>query len=104
MSKKKTTGKPPLLATHHSGPRNQWLRCRVNAAEAAEVLARIAALDPESAQVEGAEIAERLRVAAPFPTPAAFIRAVLGLEPISPGAPPGNRNRTGAARARGQSK
>ncbi|TXH40737.1 MAG: hypothetical protein E6Q97_39030 [Desulfurellales bacterium] len=86
-AKKKLT--PPA-----SSRRNRWLRCRVNAAEEAEVLARIAALDPESAQIEGAQIAERLRTAAPFNGPGAFLRAVLGLPAIERGAPKGNNNRT----------
>ena len=85
-AKKKVT--PPATSR-----RNRWLRCRVNAAEEAEVLARIAALDPESAQIEGAQIAERLRTAAPFNGPGAFLRAVLGLPAIERGAPAGNRNR-----------
>lgn len=74
------------------GPRKQWLRCRVNDVEKAAVEAWIASLDPHSAQIAGAEIAERLRTAAPFNGVGAFLRAALGLSEIERGAPAGNRN------------
>lgn len=75
------------------GPRKQWLRCRVNDAEAAAVASWIASLDPHAAQIAGAEIAERLRTAAPFNGVGAFLRAVCGLPEIRAGAPRGNKNR-----------
>lgn len=82
------------------GPRRQWLRCRVNDAEAAAIAAWIASLDPHSAQIAGAEIAERLRTAAPFNGVGAFLRAVCGLPEIRAGAPRGNSNRNGVKKRR----
>jgi hypothetical protein len=92
-AKKKLT--PPA-----NSRRNLWLRCRVNAEEAAAVIERINALDPQTAQIEGAQIAERLRTAAPFSGVGAFLRAVLGLPEIERGAPVGNSNRAGAKKRR----
>lgn len=92
-AKKKPT--PPA-----SSRRNLWLRCRVNAEEAAAVIERINALDPESSQIEGAQIAERLRAAAPFNGVGAFLRAVLGLPEIERGAPQGNQNRVSGKKRR----
>lgn len=86
MSRKITPALP-------DGPRKQWLRCRVNDAEAAAVKAWIASLDPRSATKAAAEVAARIREGAPFDNPAAFLRAVLGLEEIRPGAPRANQNR-----------
>lgn len=74
-------------------PRKQWLRCRVNDAEASAVKAWLDSLNPQTAVKAAAEVAARIRAGAPFANSAAFFRAVLGLPEIGVGAPKGNRNR-----------
>lgn len=85
MANKKTV---PLS----DSPRKQWLRCRVNDAEAAAVKAWLDSLNPQTAVKAAAEVAARIRAGAPFANSAAFFRAVLGLPEIGVGAPVRNRN------------
>lgn len=85
-----------------NAPRHLWLRCRVNEWEKMLVESDLAAIDAENVGKFAQRVADRITARferagqdeqEPFPNVASFLRCVLGLPPISAGAPVGNQNR-----------
>lgn len=62
--------------------RKSVLQVRLSEDEQAQAEALIASLDTSSAREYGKQLAKRLAAAAPFATPADFLRVCLDLEPL----------------------
>lgn len=62
--------------------RTSIIQVRVSEEEQAQVEALVSGLDTAGAREYGKQLAKRLAVAAPFATPADFLRVCLNMEPL----------------------